>query len=669
MVPEAVRKEVEKLRKEISYHDYRYYVLNDPVISDYEYDMLVKRLKELEEKYPELVTPDSPTRRIGDAITGEFPTVEHRIPMLSLDNTYSQDEVRDFDKRVKKILNTDEDIEYAIELKIDGVAVSLEYRDGKFFRGSTRGNGIIGDEITNNLKAIRTIPLVLFTEEKELMDIEVRGEVYMPRRAFEELNKERERKGEPLFANPRNAAAGTLKNLDPRVVAERKLDIFIHTIPSPPSSLRKHSLSLQKMREIGFKVTPFLEVIKGIENVFPVIEEWNERRKELDFDIDGMVIEVNDFELQRKLGQTEKAPRWAIAYKFPAEQAVTKLKRIELSVGRTGVVTPVAILEPVFISGTTVSRATLHNEDEIRRKDIRVGDYVIVEKGGEIIPKVVKVVKERRTGREKEFVFPDRCPVCGSKLVREEGEAAWRCINVACPAQIKGRILHFGSRNAMNIEGLGDVLVDQIVEKGLVEDYGDLYYLKKQDIASLERMGEKSAENLLKEIEESKKRELERLIFGLGIRHIGKHAARILARRYHSIQNLMNASFEELSEIEGIGPISARSIRQFFDEEKNLRVLDKLRKAGVRMEEEIVEEGEKPLSGKKFVFTGALESMTREEAQQAVLKLGGEVSSSVSRKTDFVVVGKDPGSKYQKALSLGVKILKEEEFLRMIGRK
>ncbi|RKZ23700.1 DNA ligase (NAD(+)) LigA [bacterium] len=669
MIPEHIRKEVERLRKEISYHDYRYYVLNDPVISDYEYDMLVKKLKELEEKYPELITPDSPTRRIGDAITGEFPTVEHTIPMLSLDNTYSEEEVREFDRKVKRLLETDEEIEYAVELKIDGVAVSLEYRDGKFYRGSTRGNGHIGDEITNNLRAIKTVPLRLLTEEEEFMNIEVRGEVYMPRKAFEELNKEREKRGEPLFANPRNAAAGTLKNLDPKVVAERKLDIFIHTIPEPPHGLRTHASSIEKMREIGFKVTPFLRVVKGIDAVFPIIEEWNEKRKELDFDIDGMVIKVNDFTLQRNLGETEKAPRWAIAYKFPAEQAVTKLVKIELSVGRTGVVTPVAILEPVFISGTTVSRATLHNEDEIRRKDIRVGDYVVVEKGGEIIPKVVKVVKDRRTGKEKEFVFPDTCPVCGAKLVREEGEAAWRCINVACPAQIKGRILHYGSRNAMNIEGLGDVLVDMLVERGLVKDYGDLYYLKKEDISSLERMGEKSAENLLQEIEASKQRELERLIFGLGIRHIGIHAARILANRYHSIDRLKEASFEELAGIKGIGPISARSIKQFFEQEGNLRVLEKLRKAGVRMEEEVLEEGEKPLQGKKFVFTGALETMTRDEAQREVIRLGGEVSSSVSKKTDFVVVGKDPGSKYKKAISLGVKTITEEEFLRMIGRK
>ena len=642
MIPEGIRKEIERLREEIRYHDYRYYVLNNPVISDYEYDQLVKKLEKLEKEYPELITPDSPTQRVGEAYTGEFPPVEHRIKMLSLENTYSEDELKDFDRKVKKFLGSDEEVEYAVELKIDGVAVSLEYRKGKFFRGSTRGNGIVGDEITNNLRAIKSIPLKLLTDEKELFDIEVRGEVFMPRPSFEKLNKEREKRGEPLFANPRNASAGSLKNLDPRIVEKRGLDIFVHTIAEIPKKYKTHFEALSKLREIGFKISPFIKVVRGIEKAFPLIDEWQEKKKELDFDIDGMVLKVNSFELQRKLGYTEKAPRWAIAYKFPAEQRVTKIINIEVNIGRTGTATPVAILEPVFLSGTTVSRATLHNLDEIERKDIRIGDWVMVEKAGEIIPQVVKVVKEKRNGKEKKFVMPKDCPVCGAKLVREEGEVAYRCINVSCPAQVKGRIIHFASRNAMDIEGMGDVLVDVLVNRGLLKDYGDIYYLNRTDLIKLERMGEKSVDNLMNAIEDSKNRPLERLIYGLGIRHVGIHNARIISNIFHSIDSIRKASYEELASIDDIGPVRARSIVEFFNEKSNVNVLDKLRKAGVKIEEK-VKEGAKPLAGKKFVFTGALSTMTREEAQDLVISLGGSVSNSVSKKTDYTVVGENPG--------------------------
>ena len=665
MIPEGIRKEIERLREEIRYHDYRYYVLNNPVISDYEYDQLVKKLEKLEKEYPELITPDSPTQRVGEAYTGEFPPVEHRIKMLSLENTYSEDELKDFDRKVKKFLGSDEEVEYAVELKIDGVAVSLEYRKGKFFRGSTRGNGIVGDEITNNLRAIKSIPLKLLTDEKELFDIEVRGEVFMPRPSFEKLNKEREKMGEPLFANPRNASAGSLKNLDPRIVEKRGLDIFVHTIAEIPKKYKTHFEALSKLREIGFKISPFIKVVRGIEKAFPLIDEWQEKKKELDFDIDGMVLKVNSFKLQRKLGYTEKAPRWAIAYKFPAEQRVTKIINIEVNIGRTGTATPVAILEPVFLSGTTVSRATLHNLDEIERKDIRIGDWVMVEKAGEIIPQVVKVVKEKRNGKEKKFVMPKDCPVCGAKLVREEGEVAYRCINVSCPAQVKGRIIHFASRNAMDIEGMGDVLVDVLVNRGLLKDYGDIYYLNRTDLIKLERMGEKSVDNLMNAIEDSKNRPLERLIYGLGIRHVGIHNARIISNIFHSIDSIRKASYEELASIDDIGPVRARSIVEFFNEKSNVNVLDKLRKAGVKIEEK-VKEGAKPLAGKKFVFTGALSTMTREEAQDLVISLGGSVSNSVSKKTDYTVVGENPGSKYDKAKSLGVKTISEKEFLKLI---
>ncbi len=663
-VSEHIKKEVEKLRKEIHYHNYRYYVLNDPVISDYEYDQLVKRLEELERQYPELITPDSPTQRIGEEITGEFPTVEHRIPMLSLDNTYNEEEVRDFDRRVRKLLG-DEPVEYVVELKIDGVAVSLRYEKGKFVQGSTRGNGKIGDDITSNLKTIKTVPLVLLTDDPDLQNIEVRGEVYMPKHEFERMNREREEEGLPLFANPRNAAAGTLKLQDPKEVAKRGLDIFVHTVAEFPEKVKTHYEALQILKDIGFKVSPYVKLCKNIDEAIEYFNEWVDRRDSLPFEIDGMVLKVNSFDQQRRLGTTIKSPRYAIAYKFPARQATTRIKDIVLQVGRTGVVTPVAVLDPVHLSGTIVSRATLHNEDEIRRKDIRIGDWVIVEKGGEIIPKVVKVIKDKRTGEEKEFRMPEKCPVCGGKLVREEGEVAWRCINVSCPAQIKRSIQHFASRNAMDIEGLGPSLIDQLVDKGLVKDYGDLYYLDPKEVAKLERMGKKSTENLMRAIEKSKTRPLARLIFALGIRHVGIHAAGILAERFKSIDKLKEATFEELASIEGIGPIMAKSIVNFFREKKNLEVLEKLRRAGVKMEEEEKKEG--VLAGKTFVFTGALSKYSRHEAQEKVIALGGKVSSSVSRNTDYVVVGENPGSKYEKAKKLGIKIINEEEFLKMIG--
>ncbi len=658
---------IEKLRDEINYHNYRYYVLNDPVISDTDYDILIKELKGLENKYPELITPTSPTQRIGDELVGGFPTVTHSVPMLSLENTYSEEELREFDKRIAKTLLT-EKYEYVVELKIDGFAVSLEYRDGELMRGSTRGNGTVGDEITQNLRTINSIPLKLITKDKKLIDIEVRGEVFMSRTVFDRLNREREKNGKPLFANPRNAAAGSIKNMDPHVVVKRKLDIFVHTAVEP-HHFKSHYSAIETLKDIGFKVTPVLEVAKDINEVLEVCKTWQSKRDALLYDIDGMVVKINDFEQHRKLGETIKSPRWAFSYKFPAEQAVTKVKDIVLSVGRTGTVTPIALLDPVKLSGSTVSRSTLHNQDEIKRKDIRIGDYVIVEKGGEVIPKVVKVVTEKRTGKEKKLKMPDNCPVCGSELVQSKDEVAIRCIILSCPAQVKGSIQHFASRSAMDIEGLGYVLVEQLVEKGLVKNFADIYSLEFDDLVNLERMGKKSSENLLNAIEKSKERGLAMLIFAIGIRHVGIKAARILASAFQTMDKLMSASFEDLESLEEIGPVIAESIVNFLKNRENIKVIENLKANGVKMKLMNKVRVETLLSGKIFVLTGALKDYTRERAQKLIESLGGMVTSSVSSKTDYVVYGENPGSKFEKAKALGVKLINEEKFRKMTANR
>ncbi len=658
---------IEKLRDKINYHNYRYYVLNDPVISDTDYDILIKELKELENKYPELITPTSPTQRIGDELVGGFPTVTHSVPMLSLENTYSEEELREFDKRIAKTLLT-EKYEYVVELKIDGFAVSLEYRDGELMRGSTRGNGTVGDEITQNLRTINSIPLKLITKDKKLIDIEVRGEVFMSRTVFDRLNREREKNGKPLFANPRNAAAGSIKNMDPRVVVKRKLDIFVHTAVEP-HHFKSHYSAIETLKDIGFKVTPVLEVAKDINEVLEVCKTWQSKRDALLYDIDGMVVKINDFEQHRKLGETIKSPRWAFSYKFPAEQAVTKVKDIVLSVGRTGTVTPIALLNPVKLSGSTVSRSTLHNQDEIKRKDIRIGDYVIVEKGGEVIPKVVKVVTEKRTGKEKKLKMPENCPVCGSELVQSKDEVAIRCINLSCPAQVKGSIQHFASRSAMDIEGLGYVLVEQLVEKGLVKNFADIYSLEFDDLVNLERMGKKSSENLLNAIEKSKERGLAMLIFAIGIRHVGVKAARILASAFQTMDKLMSASFEDLESLEEIGPVIAESIVNFLKNRENIKVIENLKANGVKMKLMNKVRVKTLLSGKIFVLTGALKDYTRERAQKLIESLGGMVTSSVSSKTDYVVYGENPGSKFEKAKALGVKLINEEKFRKMTANR
>lgn len=664
MKVEDAKQEIEKLRKEINYHNYRYYVLNQPVISDYEYDQLYKKLVELEQKFPELITPDSPTQRIGGEPLKEFKTVEHKNKMLSLDNTYSEEELLEFDKRVKKGLGRQ--VKYEVTLKIDGVAVALHYKNGKFILGATRGDGIKGDDITQNIKTIKSVPLVLMTDDNELKNIEVRGEVYLSKKNFEKINKEREDQGEPIFANPRNAAAGTLKLLDPKEVAKRNLDLFIHTIPVQPGSHHtSHYETLKKLANVGFKVVPHIELCNDIKEVIDYMKKWEDKRDGLEYEVDGLVIKVDNFADRELLGYTIKSPRWAIAYKYPARQAITKLKDIQLQVGRTGRVTPVAILEPVPLSGTTISRATLHNEDEIKRKDIRIGDYVIIEKGGEVIPKVVGVVKERRIGQEKIFKFPDKCPVCKEKIYRLEEEADWRCVNASCPAQIKGAIIHFASRQAMDIEGLGWVLVNKLVDLGIVKSFDDIYKLDVKTIADLERMGEKSAQNLIDAIKKSKERDFVNVLYALGIPNVGINASNLLVNEFKNIYNLMNANMERLTSIQGIGEVVAEGIINYFKSPKNRRLIDNLKKAGLKFEtEKVIADG--PLKNKTFVFTGELSSMTREEAQAMVRKLGAHPSSSVSKKTDYVVVGIEPGSKYEKAKKLGVKIIDEQEFLRMI---
>jgi len=664
MNKEKVKAEIERLRREIEEHNYRYYVLAQPIISDYEFDQLMKRLEELERQFPEFITPDSPTQRVGGEPLQEFATVSHEIPMLSLDNTYNYDELREFDERVRKVVPKPV---YLVQQKIDGVAVALRYENFRFVLGATRGDGLHGDDITQNLKTINTVPLRLRKEIKGFEKFEVRGEVYLSRQEFARLNQEREEEGEPVFANPRNAAAGTLKLLDPREVKKRKLDCFIHTVPKPPKGYTRDSETIAVLRELGFKVTPPSILFDGIEGVIDFCERWQKEKAGLAYDVDGMVIKLDRYADREELGTTEKSPRWAVAYKYPPEAKETRVKRIFVNVGRLGTVTPVAELEPVFLSGTTVTHSTLHNMDEVERLDVREGDTVVVHKAGEIIPQVLRVVKEKRPRGAKKFQMPERCPVCGTKLFREGDEVAWRCVNASCPAQLVARLLHFGSRQALDIEGLGYKLVEQLVNKGLVKNFADLYDLKLEQLIELERMGKKSAENLLQALAESKKRHFARVLFGLGIRHIGIHAARLLAQHFGSIERLMKAGEAEIAQVPGIGPAVAESLKNFFSDKENVELIKRLKKAGLQFEEKGAV-GPKPLAGKKFVLTGTLEHFTREAATEKILALGGTVSSSVSKNTDYVVVGKEPGSKLERARALGVKTVDEEEFLRLLGK-
>jgi len=664
-VPEYVRERVEDLREEIEKHNYHYYVLDAPLISDAQFDRLMRELELLEKQYPSLITPHSPTRRVGGKPGEGFASVRHLVPMLSLANAFDEGELRDFDRRVRQAL-PGEAVRYVVEPKIDGLAVSLYYENSLLARGATRGGGETGEDITGNLKTIKSVPLRL---RRPVPGLEARGEAYMSKEAFSRLNEAREEAGETPFANPRNAAAGSLRQLDPRVTAARRLDLFVYGIGySTGVAPAEHVEVLELLKELGFKVNPEYRLFNDMDEVVRYCREWQARRFDLPYAADGLVVKVNSLSQQERLGATMKSPRWAMAYKFPPEQAVSTVKDIFVRVGRTGALTPTAELEPVRLAGTTVSRATLHNEDIIREKDIRIGDRVLVQKAGDIIPEVVAVLPEKRTGREKVWSMPGRCPSCGSPVERAAGEVAVRCAGLACPAKLHEGLINFASRNAMDITGLGPAVIGQLLAAGLVRDPADLYALRHEDLAPLERLGPKSAQNLLRAIETSKISSLARLIFALGIRHVGERAAKILAGHYGSLEALMAATEEELVNIPEIGPKIAASVTTFFAGSQNRTVIEKLIRAGVNTREERdAGAGRKPLAGKTFVITGTLVGFSRQEARELVEKLGGKVSASVSRHTDYVVVGEKPGSKYEKALSLGMPVLNEEEFREMTG--
>ncbi|WCK55067.1 NAD-dependent DNA ligase LigA [Aneurinibacillus sp. Ricciae_BoGa-3] len=659
---------VEELRSIIEEHNFNYYVKDNPTISDQEYDQLIRELIALETEFPELLTPDSPTQRVGGTPLEGFVKVQHAIPMLSLANAFNAEDLRDFDRRVRQGIGTDAPVHYVCELKIDGLAVSLQYENGRFVRGATRGDGTTGEDITQNLRTIRSLPLLL----KKPYTVEVRGEAFMPRRAFAKLNEIRAERGEALFANPRNAAAGSLRQLDPKIADERSLDIFLYSMVSEEVlPVAAHSDALRLMEELGFKVNPERREFTGIEGVIAFIEGWTDKRNELSYDIDGMVVKVDSFAYQDELGTTAKSPRWAIAYKFPAEEAVTVLRDIELTVGRTGAVTPTALLDAVSLAGTTVKRASLHNEDIIREKGIMIGDHVVVKKAGDIIPEVVAVKAELRTGDEKPFAMPTHCPACGSELVRLDEEVALRCINPKCPAQIKEGIIHFVSRNAMNIEGIGERVVSQLYEHQLIHSVADLYYLKRAELLALERMGEKSVDNMLAAIEKSRENSLERLIFGLGIRFVGEKAAKLLAQHFGTMDAIRSASEEEIVSIHEIGTKIAESIHKYFEKPEVDELLGRLKEAGLNMEykglrPQDVDQNSR-FSGKTVVLTGAMEQLSRKEAQALIEARGGKVSGSVSKKTDLVVAGEDAGSKLAKAEELGIEVIDEDTFISWIN--
>ncbi len=663
----AVQARVEELRQLINYHNYRYYVLDSPEVSDGEYDRLMEELRALESQYPELSSPDSPTQRVGGSALESFGIVRHEIPMLSLANVFSQESLLKWYQRIAGLAGRNK-MELVVEPKIDGLAISLTYVDGRLTIGATRGDGIQGEDITQNLRTVRTVPLRL--QGKPPAKIEVRGEAYLSKKGFEKVNEERMAQGQPLFANPRNAAAGSLRQLDPRVTASRPLDVFVYTLGQLQDGTEPgtHWDALELMKRLGFKVNPESRLFDNIEEVMAYCAGWEHRKDGLDYEIDGVVVKVNDLEIQRELGFVGREPRWAVAYKFPPTQATTKLKSIEINVGRTGTLNPFAVLEPVRLAGVTIKLATLHNEEDIRRKEIRVGDTVLIQRAGEVIPQVVGPIVSKRTGQEVEFHMPERCPVCGGLVVKPEGEAMHRCTNaLGCPAQRYELLKHFVSRSAMDIQGIGESLAGTLLKAGLVHDVADLYYLKAEQLVDLERMGEKSAENVLKAIEESKGRPLARLVFALGIRYVGEQNAKLLAEAFRSLDRLMAASYEEVAAVEGIGPKIARSVVEYFANEQNRQVIEKLREAGLRFEEEPeAPRGDLPLAGKQFVITGTLQGTSRTRAEERIKELGGLVGSAVTRKTDYLVVGVDPGSKLQKAQSLGTKILTDEELQAML---
>lgn len=662
---EELKKRLEELKEQIRENDYQYYVLDDPKISDYEYDKLMQKLLDIEKAHPELLTADSPSQRVGGEALSEFPPYTHRNPLLSLGNSYNEEDLREFDRRVKSDLGVDT-VEYVVEYKIDGLSVALSYENGVLVTGATRGDGYIGENVTNNIRTVKNIPLKLRKTETLM---EARGEVYLPRAAFERLNKQREENGEPLFANPRNAAAGSLRQLNPKIAAERDLRAIIYNLLylEGADSPQSQSECLKYLHEQGFTVSEPL-VSSDIDEIVEYCRKKGERRHELDYDIDGMVVKVNSIAYQEQLGYRARNPRWAIAYKFPPEQQRTKLKDITVQVGRTGVVTPVAQLEPVFLAGSTISRATLHNEDYIAQKEIMIGDTVIIEKAGEVIPAVVAVDKTKRDGNERAFAFPDLCPECGTPLIRLEGEAAVRCPNTLhCPAQVREGIIHFASRDGMNIDGLGPAVINQLYQAELIHDSADLYYLTREELLTIERMGEKSADNLLKSLEKSKNCSLAALIFSLGIPLVGLTVAKILAKEFGSIEKLKQASYDDLVAIDAVGTKIAQSITEYFAQESNSDFLARLEQAGIMMQEEHTEKQTKEaFAGKTFVLTGTMVAMDRKTAQEKIESLGGKASSSVSKKTNYVVAGENAGSKLTKAEELGITILSEDEFLRLL---